>query len=213
MGKETVKLSKGVLSANFFLAYKKKLAALFIIAVMFINGFMPNAVNISKNSLIMVAASAACEMVVTMFKQCNDSVADMSKQITESLVNFLRSSDTSDKFSENKQQSSGQVPDGAGGQTERAGRQILAERTSNDLADITLSAGYKFYYDFAPQIPSGENGTGGTIPILLAFILFIIGFISRKGIENNTIINIFAIKKALCVKHKVFLIAGRTYEK
>ena len=139
----------------------------------------------------------------------------MSHKITETLINFLNAADTSDKFTGGKTENSKQVPDAAGGSGEDNKFQAVFNKTSKDVLDYSLAPGGKLYYDFSPKIERGSMPSGGTIPVFLAFIVFIIGFISRKGIEGAIIINkiIASISKALCWTHKALLIAGRNYEK
>jgi len=196
------------LSAGFFFTLKKKLLALFVVGVMFINGFVPNAADISKHSAALLAGITAKNMMTALFAQSADSMAVMAEKLSASLINFLRQSCDSDKFTA-KTSSQQQVPDIAGQTSQVEYRAVLKKfnvKTSAESAGSLALTARAFYFDTSPGVRGWRHGTGTGAPIFLAFLFFIIGFISRKGINNNTIINKIkiAISKAPGLNNRGF---------
>jgi len=193
MGKTNAQHLKGALSANFFLRSKKKFAALFIVAVMSINGFMPNAVSANRHSAVIIAGITAYSMVVSMFKQYDKSIVAMSAKVTEGLLRLMqKQSDASEgKFAQNKAAEK-QQPDAAAGQTGESAYKAVIKKNLHETKEFTpampVSGGFNL--GLSDKIRQSAAPPGSAMPILLTFLMFIIGFISRKGIENviNTII-------------------------
>ncbi|MCL2389751.1 MAG: hypothetical protein FWC85_05155 [Elusimicrobia bacterium] len=183
---------RGALSSNFFLRFKKKFVALFIVGVMAVNGFMPNALNVNRHSAVIIAGITAYSMVTSLFRDYNQSIANISQKVTEGLVRLIRKqADASEgTFAKSSNTAERQTPDAAAGYFEEGNyKALIRNERAADVSVGTFAGGFSF--EMAQEYRRSKEPPGTAMPILLSFLIFIIGFISRKGIESasiNTII-------------------------
>jgi hypothetical protein len=162
--------------------FRKKLMVIFISMVMFINGFALSAGEISRHSIVLIAAAVTYEMIAQAISKCGDSLTVVSNKVSERLKGFIFDGETEGQLSgARKGEKKGK---GQGSQEGAAGKAVISEFRKNieKAKKLDLSAPlfekelFKLYSEY--KIP---DVSGGWI-LLLVFIMFIIGIRQRKGL-------------------------------
>lgn len=181
-------LLPGILQTGSFLL-NKKLAALLVFVSLSINGFAPSAVEVSRYSLVMVAATVARTAVTDVFKKCDKSLVFLSESFYRKFFNVLR--DTPLKTLETSAQSKAAKSSAPSG----AGEISIKPAALNEKIEIAKENGWKYSFvsgafcDKAPPARMSAVGcdfSGGVIIIL--FLLFILCVIRRKDSHEDIII-------------------------
>ena len=167
----------------------KKLAALLVFISLSVNGFAPSAVEVSRYSLVMVAAAVARAAVTDVFKKCDKSLVFLSESFYRKFFDVLR--ETPLKTLETSAQSKAAESSAPSG----AGKISIKQAALNEKIEIAKENGWKYSFvsgafcDKAPPARMSDVGyafSGGGIIIL--FLLFILCVIRRKDSHEDIII-------------------------
>lgn len=177
-----------VLQTESFLI-NKKLASFLVLISLSVNGFAPSTVEVSRYSLVMVAATVARTAVIDIFKKCDKSLVFLSESFYRKFFNVLR--DTPLKTLETSAQSKAAESSAPSG----AGEISIKQAALNEKIEIAKENGWKYsfmsavFYDKAPpaRMSAGVFAFSGGVIIIL-FLLFILRVIRRKDSHEDIII-------------------------
>jgi hypothetical protein len=160
--------------------FKKRLLVLFISASMFINGFALSAGEISRHSIVLIAASLTYEMISGVVGKCGDSLAAVSNEISKHLEAFIfDETDEGEELSagakKGKKKEEGQKSGSA------AGKAVIKEIRKGIEEAKTLITGTVLCVRELIKLYSRYKIGQEMGWVLLAFIIFIIGIRQRKG--------------------------------
>ncbi len=177
-----------VLQTESFLI-NKKLASFLVLISLSVNGFAPSTVEVSRYSLVMVAATVARTAVIDIFKKCDKSLVFLSESFYRKFFNVLR--DTPLKTLETSAQSKAAESSAPA----RAAEITVKQAALNEKIKIAKENGCKYlfmsavFYDKAPpaRMSAGVFAFSGGVIIIL-FLLFILCVIRRKDSHEDIII-------------------------
>jgi hypothetical protein len=155
---------------------------------MTINGFIPSAVDVNRNSLVLIVALTTHNVVSEVFKCCNNSLTSLSNKIAKDIQNLLFSLPYLDDSDVSAQK---QAEDKAGNTGATNSNYIAVINltdsnyikrgfvdTSNKICDIFVSTLklFQLYMNYKIALGSSELGY-----LLLVFMIFIFAIRQRKS--------------------------------
>jgi hypothetical protein len=174
-------LSFGIKSERGFL-FKKKLTAFFIFVSLSVNGFAPSAAEVSKYSLVMMAAAIAQNTAVKIIDKCDMSIGDLASDIYMGLSDVLERTPISSKADEGKDEGEGRaLPVGAEAIITK--HRVQNEKVKEEKEKVYYFEAFKGA-EFGKR--NEESGAGAEVPfgvIVIMFLMFIAA-IERRKCEN-----------------------------
>lgn len=182
-----------VQSINSFLSPRttRFVLALVIFMSMLINSFVPKSVE-NKESILVIMGAIASNVIVETFKQCNETLTQMSNKITKDLYKYLRLGEVGTDVPVSSGQKQGEEPVNTSSDNgleivSRQYKELITESEGEGL--ILLGEGkeigrlYRLYNNV--KLYNSVNEKIG----LLFFIIFVVAVRSRKEGISRTLLN------------------------
>lgn len=167
---------------------KKKAAVFFIFMCMSINGFVPSTVEISRYSLVMIAAVTAQNMAVSLLQKCNAPLEVIASKVCTELREFLFGFSGQGIASE---KSSGTVPEDTSDNHTATVSQATISEVRRLILDIDENLSNKYIYVtknlfmLYQSIKIPDEGLSSVL--ILSFIMFIVGIRQRKSSGDDAV--------------------------
>lgn len=182
-----------VQSINSFLSPRttRFVLALVIFMSMLINSFVPKSVE-NKESILVIMGAIASNVIVETFKQCNETLTQMSNKIMKDLYKYLRLGEVGTDVPVSSGQKQGEEPVNTSSDNgleivSRQYKELITESEGEGL--ILLGEGkeigrlYRLYNNV--KLYNSVNEKIG----LLFFIIFVVAVRSRKEGISRTLLN------------------------
>ncbi|WP_413853927.1 hypothetical protein [Candidatus Ruminimicrobium bovinum] len=179
----------------------KKMLCIFLVAVMFFNGFIPKSSEV-KNNFFMALSCVVHSAIFDVFSRCNEAITVISNKLAHELIELIVAETGSTKPVDNKNENNQQpVPANTS-----ADSGIVAERTVGEQSQFSIVKTTVTYISFIAvtdlfrlynNIKVYDDKTTAAVFMLL-LILFAIYTTRIKDIINN-IKNILCYREPACI--------------
>lgn len=165
--------------------------AVVIFVSMLINSFVPKSVE-NKESILVIMGAIASNVVVETFKQCNETLTQMSNKITKDLYKYLRLGEVGTDVPVSSGQKKGETPVNTSSDNgiEILSRQYKELITGNQEEGLIIGSEgkeierlYRLYNNV--KLYSSVNEKIGVV----FFIIFVVAIRSRKEGISRTLLN------------------------